>query len=753
MASKSLLPIALPMLALILLSLVVCSQGAIYIDLDKTAGVNEWNKDCGSTSCADRAGSCSLPSTAINLLGSGECLIIIFSSSGEPRTLSTTVWTAGLSQLATIRLEGDITVQSSTLFTTSEQFTIMGYDEGAEQPKMRKIGGNMQFQVRSPRGSFKLDSLEFVDNSTVTLLADNGLLPTVNLLNASNLLLTQTSPTDTLQTSKFIFSPPGNRAQFDCQSCRFNFSSSVNWYPFRVTIATSMTFSNTSALVDVVALTDGSTPIDLTIENNSNFTCDVGSLISSSQMSDAKIRVTSQSILTNIRVRSRFFSSHAPISAAPSSSHWQLYVDDAIVSGWKIYFANIIFSSQSSELGDGSLSPIIQNCGIHLGDLGTEDFVLVRSGVAKIIFDYGASPSLPINATYQGSQFSPHFAFFDNTNITIRPSSSLILQTASTHLASNYPWLPTTAFFINNTVTVVAQGGSTDCEFIIAPTVTLGPNTLFSVDSCGLTLRSGTIASNTSMIRSINPATQLVLGPSTAGWPKFDGHFELGYFSLLTLDMISSNSLPSTSGDVAFIRPNTNARSLRISSKPDRLRIVYPSGISPPLQGHRYLLYELDSYFLLPDGELSLISPPQDLYQFNITYEPFQVQQRTKVWASNQIFNCELSAGASSSGVCVTNSSVSQPILLLPNSDVVIINGNLTTGTITFSGLTSVQVTGCIASNLSTINIELTEEDVKLIESKSGKKLTLALLSQGSSCPNQANLAGLKLNTKIKAKA
>lgn len=96
-------------------------------------------------------------------------------------------------------------------------------------------------------------------------------------------------------------------------------------------------------------------------------------------------------------------------------------------------------------------------------------------------------------------------------------------------------------------------------------------------------------------------------------------------------------------------------------------------------------------------------------------------------------------------GVWTSNSSVSEPILVLPStSTTVVVSGNLTSPTIVFQSPTATLiVTGCL--NVSTIVLELTPEQLKGI--KSGTVQTL-IQTLGEADPRCRALSGVTIITK-----
>ena len=112
---------------------------------------------------------------------------------------------------------------------------------------------------------------------------------------------------------------------------------------------------------------------------------------------------------------------------------------------------------------------------------------------------------------------------------------------------------------------------------------------------------------------------------------------------------------------------------------------------------------------------------------------------------------CDLRTRPSPEFECINNVwvaiSTTSPILTIPSgAGVIIVEGNVTSSTIIINGIgTAIMIGGC-ASNLSSVVIELSPEQVKQLESTKSLQTLLTLSNDSVSCSMDLN--GVTLNTK-----
>lgn len=467
----------------------------------------------------------------------------------------------------------------------------------------------------------------------------------------------------------------------------------------------------------------------LFLDFNSNFTVNAESFISfDSDIHSTKIEVLGKSILS---AKPSPTTARPTLASGPTSVQYLFLTmaNSSLVEFWKLPKKINMVKLRMSE---GNLS----NC-----DFQASSEITIEGDTTSFI-SYDATDE--ISMTLDGTNMN----FFGDSKLVLKNSAPIAFQATLSPV------------FVFSGYVLALGTVSSHCELEMASLVAFAPGSSLT-SGCDLRLRGGTIANTSSTIKgSDKMQRRLLFGPPLSraqDWPKFGGRFELDDFTSIEIDLISALTAqnPLNNNSMAFISQfASNTTTLEMVYKPTTgIRVVWPSYLPPPTPGRRYRLFTRSAVSELGEpSETSLFDPEVDSYQFKIDHDLIG-SQTYDVWATWIPFVCS-DIGSRN---CITNHSIDQPTLVLPNAGVVIINGNLTTGSITYTGLTTVIVRGCIASNLTLITIELSEEDLKSIEqSKTGKKsYSLPLLTvEGlpGACPNSQNLGNIQVRTKTKSK-
>lgn len=425
------------------------------------------------------------------------------------------------------------------------------------------------------------------------------------------------------------------------------------------------------------------------------------------------------------------------IEFLPGRPSWNLSLaDGATVNGWDLTTERLeIFSTEATT---------ISNCMIVLDE---HRKLAIYSDTLTIFYDANSDASMTFNGTKVTFRSNSASLFLDRASEVSPPEFS-------SRISFN---------FDDNNVFEKAGAFQTPCNVDMKALVQFYPGAKIQ-SQCSLAFRNGTVGDvSNQILGSVSAVETLKLGPSsdrTKFWPKFDGKFVLNTFARLDIDVLSSLSLynPLNNNNLSFVTPYTSRSSLLMTRRPvDGYKVNWPTNFPPPVQGRRYLLYRVQNLSSMGGtSEYSILDSNSDYYRFKIEYENVPDSDETSVWASWTLYDCATSSGSASSTTCGTNSSVNQPTLVLPSSSVFIINGNLTTSSIIYNGLTNLIIKGCLSLNLTSITIELTPKEIETIQSsKDGKKgMTFTILTvddSSASCPNSPNLGRLKVDFKVKS--
>lgn len=487
-----------------------------------------------------------------------------------------------------------------------------------------------------------------------------------------------------------------------------------------------------------------SVPSTVSISGNSHIVARGGVIISSS-MPGLVVKVTDGAVIER-----------GPLPTQPTLRMATLRHSVLVSNAAQLIDVTFAEPGASVRLEDATLT----NCDVYISEV----HALTVSGNSQIVLD----PSLP---SWSGSDKLFSLLGWNITfeqDAKLQFSSPKVLAEGS---STNYK-------FSSVATPRVVTIGSAD----VAGSCTLDSMQYLTFESgisvttfCHLSLPHGIVSNAANNISAgVHSVDGSVATLDLSDAVTYETSIDFENFALLNVK-ISGSVAPMT----AAIRGNrTTINVARYYNKPKNIRIDWGSHLPPPVPGVKYLLFDTTAHppYLLP---FDAFSYPTDRYLFEILATPTsptstafqyhfvgenplapqipapqppvlepQVPVSTPTGQPPTAFNCD------SSNICTVNSSISQTTLILPPNSELLIDGNLTTNSLVFSGLGStVTVKGCVFANLSSISVELTEEDLKKLKDKPLTTTLLSIDSSGSdSCSSNVRLDRINVVAKLKAK-
>lgn len=405
-----------------------------------------------------------------------------------------------------------------------------------------------------------------------------------------------------------------------------------------------------------------------------------------------------------------------------SGSPWSLIVsEDSSISGFKLDKPAIFFQ--------GGGAPLIQNCIIS----SSSGIVVLENTAARISLNRTAPFWTTLNPSVTLS----------NLVVDLAQNAKISLET-----------LPDTTSNLN-----------------IGPSVVFGSNSL-NDKNCSVTLHGfswqGTKSSistfcNLTLAGNITGSRQPIFGNgSFASLEILPTNFERTHY-FASIDFAAFKALTLTLDSEAANRPVLgfhNSSSLQVANTPKYMHLEWDETEGSPSNISKYFLYETASLENLQLASVySTLEDEDDIHQFEISID-LKTSVVREVFATLEKIEMPPAACLTAppmpasnfrcfEGQWISITSITSSDIIVPPAAAVVISGDLIVSTAQLGGLGStITVTGCISSDLSSVVIELSAQDIEKLQKAKDKSITSYFISSTTGCNSGANLGNVAFKVK-----
>lgn len=682
-------PVLLVLMLAFMASSLPSTQAKVYLSVG-SGRPTLWNGDCDSppVACATSPG-CDAP-TSMTITGSNPCEIEL---SGSGR------WDALVNAVSLkINVATDFDFEATYLQLTGP-VTI----EGISNPRPT-LSGYLTFDVSNDRSATVTIKEVVISKASFSIMSPFATFLTFDIY-SSTIIKPLDFAGDTFGFPSYGAGTPAKQATVSLTHCDFSFyadPANDDYHTFmRVStdiLASSLNMTRCTQIDGIVSPMTG----DALIISPGRVSL---SLYSTQLYSSFRqlIITTIYGGLVQLDRSSSISSISPPSILAPlvsdGISYKLIVLDDCWVIGFRIKFASIEMQNQAG----------IINCPLTVASSTT---FLIRSGTVHLLMDNTISPTPP---------WYSKVIFQDGSTINFgNHSSSLVFSPVAKRGSSSYVF--------SGAVNIGSEGFS--CTW--SPfRVDLDDSTHVQT-FCKTIMTEGIYASNTASTTSFHGSGLELASLSVDGSYAYQTNLILSEFHNLTITPNRTNPLTTAI--------QSSSSGTTIISIPGNVRIVWPTGIAPPVVGTSYPLFET-----VGSINDSVVLPMQDgdIYEWLLTYSPgastTSASYRLNLFPAPENapaphkycpppppgFNCT----ADGTWVAIGDVTLHAPFIMTT----VLVRGNFSVdGSITFDGNgNSLIIDGCLTLKDGSIVVDLS--------SGNWKTGTVALISQKDDCPTALN--------------